>query len=498
MAFDFQIGSFRTRAVILAVIIALAPLAFVYLGPLYDRVLMQRMQGSLWESAEQVVTYLAESDSGLDEATQKKLEELADDNQLWIRVTDRHGEVTYEVNNALEGQRYKSMIESMLGDAPEGSHLQQYEMQRPRLTERREFRRAKERGRATRCEFAQEGRLLTCLEVRRIPPQANAPPRYAFLQSASLRAVRELAGAQYPLFTLVIQVLGAGIVIALAVGWWTVLPVKNLREQVVGRANPPVSTDPVDVEAGGEVAELQEAFNGLLEALEERRQATKSYMADIAHEVKNPVAAIKTAAERLDTDQLDEDRVDRIARVLQDSSDRLDQLVTRFLDLARAEAGLSEEAREPVALDELVANLVEKFRADERFRDVDFTCDTRSATVQASPAHLETAVRNLLENGASFAETAVDVTLETRDGEAILTVHDDGPGIDPDDLPHVFDRFFSRRPGNEGTGLGLAMTRAVTEAHDGSIDVDSEPGQGTRFTLRFPNSELRSIATDSG
>jgi two-component system sensor histidine kinase ChvG len=482
---SIEIGSFRTRAVILAIVIALAPLGYVYLGPLYENIVQRRLQSSLREATGKTVDTIVEHASSDDDLPTRAFDRIAGEYEVWVRVTDHEGNILHAGNRALDDGTYGSMRRSISED-PSRLRLRDYDDKRPPLAERPEFQRASRKGQASRCELAQDGALLTCLEIRRVPPDGERGPMFVHLQNASVRGVRELAAARYPMFQLVVQLLGIGIVIALVVGWWSVRPVQLLREQVVDRASPPVSTNPVDVEAGGEVDRLADAFNDLLEALQERRQATKAYMADIAHEVKNPVAAIGTAAERLDADDPDPERIERIRRVLEDSSERLNRLVSRFLELARAEAGLPDEQRTTFDLGDLVDRLVEQFRNDERYTDLDIEWQGTSADIEAVPGHLETAVRNLLENGASFAEQRLVVELRTEPDRVILSVTDDGPGIADEDLPHVFDRFFSRRPGNEGTGLGLAMTRAVVEAHDGEIEVDSTLGERTTFEIHIP------------
>lgn len=482
---SIEIGSFRTRAVILAILIALAPLAYVYLGPLYENIVQRRLQSSLQEAAGKTVDTVVEQAASLDDLPTHAFDRIAREYEVWVRIADHDGRILHTGNGALDDGAYGSVRRSLSEDSST-LRLRDYDEKRPPLAERPEFERASREGRASRCELAQDGALLTCLEIRRVPPDGERGPMFVLVQNASVRGVRELAAARYPMFQLVVQLLGIGIVIALLVGWWSVRPVQLLREQVVDRASPPVSTDPVDVEAGGEVDRLADAFNELLEALQERRQATKAYMADIAHEVKNPVAAIGTAAERLDTDDPDPERIERIRRVLEDSSERLNRLVSRFLELARAEAGLPDEQRTRFDVGDLVERLVEQFRSDERYTDLEIDWQGTSADIEAVPGHLETAVRNLLENGASFAEQCLAVELRTEPDRVVLSVTDDGPGIADEDLPHVFDRFFSRRPGNEGTGLGLAMTRAVVEAHDGQIDVDSTVGEGTTFELHLP------------
>jgi two-component system sensor histidine kinase ChvG len=465
--------------------VALAPLLFVALGPLYEDIIRQQMRGELSGAVERVESVLSGGEGPRDERVEAKLREIAEDYDIWLRLVDADGAVAFDARHALGSQGYKQVLEHAAADSPDESHLIAYDAQRPAFLQRREFRRADEAGRANRCELAEDGRLLTCMALQK-SAGADGRPLFIYAQDASIRGVRELAAERYPLFKLVLQVLGVSLVVAIGVGWWSVRPMEKLAEQVADRAEPPVSTRRIDVDARGEIGQLEEAFNDLLGALEERRQATKSYMADIAHEVKNPVAAIKTAAGRLESGDLGEERVERITRVLEDSTDRLDGLVTRFLELARAEAGLPDEARQPVEVEGLVEALVEPLEADERFADLALTVEADAATVHASPTHLEGALRNLLENGASFAESELAVRVERSDREATISVADDGPGIDPEDLPHVFDRFFSRRPGNEGTGLGLAMTRAVVEAHDGRIDVDSTLDEGTTFTIHLP------------
>jgi len=470
--------------VILAVAIALAPLLFVYLGPIYGWFVRRGMQDGVRSAAERAARVLDASKGRLGPAESERLTAIADDADVWVRVFDAEGREQFAARHALGGQTYKRWLERVASDAPEPSHLEAYESQRQPILERREVARARLQEEASRCELVQEGRLHTCVHVRRVTFDSG-PPAYVYVQDASIRGVRELAGDRYPLLKLVLQVLGASLIVAVIVGWWTVRPVRRLHAQVLDRAEPPVSTERVEVGASGEVGDLAKAFNDLLEALEERREATRAYMGDIAHEVKNPVAAIKSAAERLESGDLDRERTDRIARVLSESSERLDQLVTRFLELARAEAGLPDERRGSIQLDELVERLVESYRDDERYAEIAFELEGEPVEIEASPTHLETAVRNLLENGASFAESTVSAELRAEEG-AVLEVRDDGPGIDPENLPHVFDRFFSRRPGNEGTGLGLAMTRAVVEAHEGRIEVDSSPGEGTTFTIHLP------------
>jgi two-component system sensor histidine kinase ChvG len=488
-----ELRTLRVRAVVVSVLIAVSPLLFVWLGPSVEESTVVEMKGTLYEVAQAAVEDIAENDGvATDGWARHRLEQLAEQNGVWIRVVSADGRVLHGADQGSKTSVSVSFLEQLLTEDPGPPKLVEHEASRPKINQREEFERALDEGRSAMCEYAMQGRLLSCLEVRRLAAVDGGEPKVLYLRNGSVRRMRTIAGVQYPLLKLVVQVLAVSIVLGVWMGWWSVRPVRRLREQVADRARAPVSTEPVAISDRGEIGELADAFNTLLEALEERKKANQAFMADIAHEIKNPVAAIKAAAERLDQAHLGEEgvsrelsagRAERLAKVLDDSSQRLDGLVSRFLELARAEAGLPDEARQPVELDRIIEALLERFRADVRYAGLVFEADIEPVCIDGAAGHLETTLRNLLENAASFAESTVRVELASDGEQAILSVSDDGPGIAAEDVPHVFDRFFSRRHDQGGTGLGLAMVRAVVEAHRGRIEVSSAEDEGTRFVV---------------
>ncbi len=281
--------------------------------------------------------------------------------------------------------------------------------------------------------------------------------------------------------------------VAIIVGWWLgwrmVRPIENLREQVLSRTIDAGSQAELDLRRSDEFGNLAAAFNTLLTRLDERNEANVAFAADLAHEFKNPVAAIRACAETLSSGDVNAQRAARIAAILEGCSGRLDRLVTQLLEVARAEAGMAGEKWETVDIAELVKGVVANVSQDERWTMVQFSINcTGPAPVLGVSGGLETALRNLVVNAASFNIDGghVEVEIETIEERVIVSVKDSGPGISAEDLPHVFDRFFTTRGGTKkGTGLGLALVRAVAQAHRGTVTVESVPGEWTRFEMRL-------------
>jgi two-component system sensor histidine kinase ChvG len=273
------------------------------------------------------------------------------------------------------------------------------------------------------------------------------------------------------------------------VGKRLVGPHEALRDQVLSKVREQRPRADLQAPASNETEQLAQAFNTLLERLEERRNANEAFVADLVHEFKNPVATIRACGESLASSDVTPERAQRLARLLHESSTRLDALVSQFLELARAEAGLREEAWAAVDLAELARARVARARADERWKDLRFELEAATpAPLRAVAEGLETVLDNLLVNAASFARSSgqVTVVVEANDEHVELRVSDDGPGIPAEEASRVFERFYTTRRHDKGTGLGLALVRAIVEAHGGHVAVVSEPGQGATLKARFP------------
>jgi two-component system sensor histidine kinase ChvG len=291
-----------------------------------------------------------------------------------------------------------------------------------------------------------------------------------------------------------VKVLSLALALAVAAGWLLARrlgrPLQELRQQVLMRATDAVPGARIELGRRDEVGDVADAFNTLLDALAARTRANEAFLTDLAHELKNPVAAVRASAEVLGDGALTAERAQKVIGVLRQSSTQLDALVTQFLELARAEAGLPTDARESLDVAALLRGLHEALSHDPRFpgitwrtRGLDTPCRLSGVAVS-----VERAFRNLLLNALSFAGTGgwVEVELAAEPGQCRVWIRDSGPGIAPDQLPHLFERFYTTRRERAGTGLGLALTRAIVDAHRGHLSVSSPQGAGAVFEVQLP------------
>jgi two-component system sensor histidine kinase MprB len=276
--------------------------------------------------------------------------------------------------------------------------------------------------------------------------------------------------------------IGLGLVVARV----TIRPVKRLTaaaEHVAATQNLDAR---IDETGDDELARLGHAFNGMLSALASSRTQQAQLISDAGHELRTPLTSLRTNIEVLMRvrDLPDSDRADLLGDV-QAQLEELTTLIGDVVDMARQEE-IQPEPTE-VRLDELVERAVERARRRNSSLVFDVVLDRGS--VRAQPALLERAILNVLDNAAKFspAGRVVEVRL-ARSDRWYLDVRDHGPGIAPDDLTRVFDRFY-RAPAARalpGSGLGLAIVRQVITSHGGSVGAFLPPGGGTLIHIELP------------
>ncbi len=245
-------------------------------------------------------------------------------------------------------------------------------------------------------------------------------------------------------------------------------------------------------ERGDDIGLLARAVSDMTGALRLRIDAVDSFAADVAHEIKNPLASLRSAIESLPKVE-DPELRDRLTDIATHDVRRIDRLVTEISDASRIDAEMSRATLERINLADLVRAIVGSREDRAENRDTDIVLNVRgfAANVIGVGARLERVVENLLDNAVSFspANTPIEVAID-NDGERVtLTVCDCGPGIPEDSREKVFRRFHSVRPDSEEfgnhSGLGLAIARTIAEAHDGSLTAESRPDGKPGACLRL-------------
>ena len=222
-------------------------------------------------------------------------------------------------------------------------------------------------------------------------------------------------------------------------------------------------------------------------------QVRREFIANVSHELRTPLAGVKSVLETLDAGALSDEPTAREFLARADMEvDRLVRLVEELLELSRIESGEVPMAHDNVDIDEVLRSAVGRLKHLAENAGVSLTLDSSIAgcTVVGDPDRLERVAINLISNAVNFTPEggAVTLTTESRDGTVTVSVRDTGVGIDPDDMPRVFERFYkvdrSRKGG--GTGLGLAVVKHTIEAHGGTVGVESAPAAGSTFWFRLP------------
>ena len=244
-----------------------------------------------------------------------------------------------------------------------------------------------------------------------------------------------------------------------------------------------------------EIGMLARAISDMSGALRMRIDAVESFAADVAHEIKNPLASLRSATESLSSVD-DADLRAQLLDIAVHDVRRIDRLVTEISDASRIDAELSRATFEPVDLVELVKNIIgsREDRAQNEGHALTFDRPERPVLVMGEPSRLERVIINLLDNAISFSppDGKIEITLEQSDGWTVLTVCDHGPGIPEGQREKVFQRFHSERPHEEEygnhSGLGLAIARSIADAHDGTLTASgrADGGSGACLALGLP------------
>jgi signal transduction histidine kinase len=252
----------------------------------------------------------------------------------------------------------------------------------------------------------------------------------------------------------------------------------------------------VPVQRDDEIGDLALSFNQMIGRLREEERSRQEFIANASHELKTPTMAIGSVVEALQAGAAeDPDLRYQFLHSLENLVERQSNLLKDLLDIAKLDGGVDQAYKNEVALQEVCNIALDQVRAQASKRQVELIGATAGdgIFVTGSALQLQRAIVNLLTNAINHTPANGTVTLTTKmlEQERVeIIISDTGIGIEPADLPHIFDRFYrgdkARTRTMGGTGLGLAITREIIARHHGSIDVDSTIGQGSRFSIKLP------------
>ena len=294
----------------------------------------------------------------------------------------------------------------------------------------------------------------------------------------------------------------AGIaVLALGLGGGWLLATRALRpvseiSVAAGRISLGNLAERINVnETDSELGRLAAVLNSTFARLEAAFAQQKQFTADASHELRTPLAVIISEAQTALARERTASEYRETVEGCLEAAQQMKRLTQSLLELARYDAGQEILERQPFDLAERTGLCIDLVQPLARERGIQIQRDLSSITVWGDADRLAQVIVNLLNNAVFYNRERGEIRVSTRldHKQAILTVTDSGPGIAPEDLPHVFERFYradkSRGRAEGRSGLGLAISKAIMDAHGGSIDVTSQPGIGSTFTVRLPAGE---------
>jgi signal transduction histidine kinase len=284
------------------------------------------------------------------------------------------------------------------------------------------------------------------------------------------------------------------LLVALFLAYRLLLPVRDLTNGSEQLAAGDLSYR-VPIRGNDELAALGKTFNLMADSLQNAEENRQVMTADIAHELRNPLAVQRATLEALQ-DGIYEPTPDRLGLILEQNQ-MLTRLVNDLSTLALADAGRLELDKVPTDIYDLLQRVEGKFsvQAAEHGQGITISNDiqgTTSLVINIDPIRVEQIINNLISNALRYSPEngQIQLRLSTIKAQVIIDVIDQGPGIPDDALPHIFERFYradkSRSRLEGGTGLGLAIARQLAEAHGGSLNAVNLPAGGSKLTLSLP------------
>ncbi|MCP4501527.1 MAG: HAMP domain-containing protein [Deltaproteobacteria bacterium] len=458
--------SIRFRAFVVVLFVSLSPLLLIFSSHLFENGALERMRNRTAKAS--LTACNLRSDEGKLEKTFPRLRSISHQNSVWMRIVINE-KIIFDQDDDSEDLQ---ALQDVFYGADGAPNIRDVDAAKEPLP-KREF--ASTDG-EIHCESLKQDLLVICESVRRC--HVAGVGSLVHTTASTRRSIRALYDMRYQMLKLTVWLLPFAIFLSLWLGWRVVRPIERLAQNLddVRRGNAPA--DEIALTRLDEVGELSRAAASAFLELEKQRLQNEIFVADLVHEFKSPVAAILSATDSLAAG--DDERSQRIARILSQSGERLDVLLSEFLSLARAESGFVNEEWQSIQLRALLENIL----AEDAFSNTGV--QLVDAEIRGVPFRLESALRSLLENALSFSDEPISITMVRSEHEVTVQIRDFGPGIADENLPRVFERFFTTRGEKQGTGLGLALVSAVILAHHGEVRAENANDGGARFSIHLP------------
>ncbi len=334
----------------------------------------------------------------------------------------------------------------------------------------------------------------------------TVPLRRSFLQSSlfTLGSPADPYGLESRLlFTLIAGSL-VTLIIALLGGYWladrAMRPVRTITQAARSIGETDLSRR-LNMKSKDELGELANTFDGMLARLQSAFERQRQFVADASHELRTPLTIVNLETSRALASKRKTEDYQHALDVIRSENDFMSNLVNDLLTLARMDAGQDELQKQPVDLSDVALETLERLSPLAARNGVRLEAgDLPEARILGDRQHLVQMVINLVENGIKYTDghdKKVSIETGTRGDDAWVRVSDNGPGIAPEHIPHLFDRFYridqartqnngaSRQDSPNGSGLGLSIVHWIVQSHGGEIKVESQVGDGTTFEARF-------------
>lgn len=297
----------------------------------------------------------------------------------------------------------------------------------------------------------------------------------------------------------------AAMLSSIALTFSLVYPLRQLSRaaEIVAQSHTKRGDIPDFSKRGDEIGDLSVVLRGMTQALYSRIDDIANFAADVAHEIKNPLTSLRSASDTLRHAKNDEQR-EKLITIIQDDVGRMDRLISDISRASKVDASLARETAQTVDIDTILSNITEFYQQTRSGDGADVVYETGNRQtpmfIRAFETPFAQVLRNLIDNALTFSPPSGKVVLQARteekDGRIYvkITVEDDGPGIPPDNLETVFERFYTERPSGaqfgSHSGLGLAICRQIITAHKGNIRAENrlegDTVKGARFVVMVP------------